>query len=241
MTEKKKEPEGIVSKLSRIQGQLNAPKGQTNAFGKYKYRSCEDILEALKPLLAKECCVLIITDDTKGVTVEEDGIDAKGNKYSSSARIYIKSTATIRYGDETVSVDGLAREPQSKKGMDDAQLTGATSSYARKYALNGLFAIDDCKDADTMDNRAGTPNDRGKDAPPEPVIERASDYDMRMALIGDWRKEINKERKALGYPIVQGGVVMTGIKRRFKKLPDQMNNKELDEILPFLVKEFNGE
>ncbi len=149
-TKKEKEStDGIVTKLSRIQSQLNAPKGQTNAFGKYKYRSCEDILEALKPLLAKEGCVLVMRDEI--VQVGE--------------RIYVRAKASI-YTDCEYGVDdawgamhaqAFAREPITKKGMDDAQLTGATSSYARKYALNGLFAIDDCKDADTMDNRASTP------------------------------------------------------------------------------------
>ena len=119
-------------KLNTIQQQLKAPKGQTNNFGKYKYRSCEDILEAVKPHLGE--CSLIVSDD---ITVHAD-------------RVYVKATATLvdENGHAVASATGLAREPQTKKGMDESQITGAASSYARKYALNGLFAIDDTKDAD---------------------------------------------------------------------------------------------
>ncbi len=125
--------------LLQVQADLKAPKGQTNNFGKYKYRSCEDILEAVKPLLAKNELTLTLTDS----------IELIGERY------YIKATATISgVGDEgdSISVNAYARECETKKGMDDAQLTGSCSSYARKYALNGLFLIDDTKDADTMDN-----------------------------------------------------------------------------------------
>lgn len=122
----------IIETLSAIQAQLKAPKNQYNSFGKYKYRSCEDILEGLKPLLAEYKAALVIQDE----------IQAIGN------RIYVKATATLRQGDTEISTSAYAREAETKKGMDDAQVTGATSSYARKYALNGLFAIDDTKDAD---------------------------------------------------------------------------------------------
>lgn len=121
----------IHKKLSVIQKELKAPKGQFNSFGKYHYRSCEDILEAVKPHLGD--CTLTLSDDVK---VAGD-------------RVYINATATISDGDQSVSVSALAREAVSKKGMDDSQITGTASSYARKYALNGLFCIDDTKDADT--------------------------------------------------------------------------------------------
>lgn len=120
--------------LNKIQQELNAPKSQKNTFGNYNYRSCEDILQAVKPLLGES--VLTITDD----------IVLIGDRY------YVKATATITSNDKSISVSGFAREPLDKKGMDLAQITGSTSSYARKYALNGLFAIDDTKDADTQDN-----------------------------------------------------------------------------------------
>lgn len=124
----------IQHKLQGIQSELKAPKGQTNKFGGYKYRSCEDILTALKPLLSKWSCTLAISDDI----VEVGG------------RVYVKATATLASSenDYSINVSGFAREAETKKGMDDAQITGSASSYARKYALNGLFAIDDTKDAD---------------------------------------------------------------------------------------------
>ena len=118
-----------------IQQKLKAPKGQFNSFGKYKYRSCEDIVEAVKPLLAEAGYHLILTDDIVMV----------------GDRIYVKSTASVLKGTEVLgSASAFAREPLEKKGMDTSQITGTASSYARKYALNGLFAIDDTKDADTM-------------------------------------------------------------------------------------------
>ena len=118
-----------------IQSKLNAPKNQRNNFGNYNYRSCEDILEALKPLLKETGCVLNISDEIQQV----------------SDRIYVKATATLTTPDgKTYQSSAFAREPLTKKGMDDAQVTGSASSYARKYALNGLFCIDDNKDADTQ-------------------------------------------------------------------------------------------
>lgn len=120
-------------KLVAIQSDLKAPKGQTNSFGGYKYRSCEDILEAVKPHLARHGLVLNISDDIVEVT----------------GRVYVKATAIITDGTTSQSVTAYAREADSKKGMDPSQVTGASSSYARKYALNGLFCIDDTKDADT--------------------------------------------------------------------------------------------
>lgn len=126
----------FIEKIVAIQLELKAPKGQYNSFGKYNYRSCEDILEGVKPLLAKHGLVLTI----------QDSIDLIGDRF------YVKATATITDGKEELSTSAYARESLDKKGMDASQVTGATSSYARKYALNGLLAIDDTKDADTMDN-----------------------------------------------------------------------------------------
>ena len=126
----------FIEKIVAIQSELKAPKGQYNSFGKYNYRSCEDILEGVKALLAKHGLVLTI----------RDGIELIGDRF------YVKATATITDGKEQLSTDAYARESADKKGMDASQVTGATSSYARKYALNGLLAIDDTKDADTMDN-----------------------------------------------------------------------------------------
>ena len=126
-----------MKELIAIQSELKAPKSQFNKFGGYKYRKAEDILEAVKPLLAKQECTLIITDDVVLV----------GN------RIYVKATATIKNEKgECETTTGWAREEETKKGMDGSQITGASSSYARKYALNGLFAIDDNADSDTTND-----------------------------------------------------------------------------------------
>ena len=125
----------IYEKLAEIQHELKAPKGQYNSFGKYKYRSCEDILEAVKPICYKHKTTLVLTDDVVAV----------------GDRIYIMAHAILYdfEGGESVCNSAYARESLEKKGMDDSQITGTASSYARKYALNGLFNIDDTKDADT--------------------------------------------------------------------------------------------
>ncbi len=126
-----------MKELIAIQSELKAPKSQFNKFGGYKYRKAEDILEAVKPLLNKQKCTLTITDDIVMV----------GN------RIYVKATATIKNEKgECETTNGWAREEGTKKGMDGSQITGASSSYARKYALNGLFAIDDNADSDTTND-----------------------------------------------------------------------------------------
>ena len=126
-----------MKELIAIQSELKAPKSQFNKFGGYKYRKAEDILEAVKPLLNKQKCTLTITDDIVMV----------GN------RIYVKATATIKNENgECETTTGWAREEETKKGMDGSQITGASSSYARKYALNGLFAIDDNADSDTTND-----------------------------------------------------------------------------------------
>lgn len=126
----------LIQRVGDIQHKLKAPKGQYNSFGKYNYRSCEDILEGVKPLLIEHNLALLIDDEIVQI----------GERY------YVKATAKITDGREFVSATAYAREPDTKKGMDESQITGATSSYARKYALNALLCIDDTKDADTMDN-----------------------------------------------------------------------------------------
>lgn len=125
----------LLEKLMNIQSELQAPKNQFNGFGKYNYRNCEDILEALKPYLKKYNCVVTLNDELIII----------GDRY------YVKAIATIKdtESEATESTTAFAREEETKKGMDGSQVTGASSSYARKYALNGLFAIDDNKDSDT--------------------------------------------------------------------------------------------
>ena len=126
---------GINEKLMRIQTQIKAPKNLYNSFGKYNYRNAEGICEAVKPFLEKENVSLILVDDMVAI----------GNRY------YLKATARLldNENNENIEVSAFAREPEQKKGMDESQITGTASSYARKYALNGLFLLDDTKDADT--------------------------------------------------------------------------------------------
>ena len=128
----------LAEKLLKVQAELKAPKGQYNSFGKYKYRNCEDILEAVKPLLLEYNLSLVISDEIIMI----------------GDRFYVKASAEVYCPDEEkmITVSAFARESEDKKGMDSAQVTGAASSYARKYALNGLFMIDDTKDADSNEN-----------------------------------------------------------------------------------------
>lgn len=128
----------VIELLNKVQTELKAPKTQENKFGGYKYRSCEDILEALKELEAKYSFCTLLSDEMVVV----------------ANRVYIKATAKFICDKGEISVSAYAREAETKKGMDDAQITGSASSYARKYALNGLFAIDDTKDADATNTHA---------------------------------------------------------------------------------------
>lgn len=144
-----------MKELINIQAKLKAPKNQRNNFGKYNYRSCEDILEAVKPLLAEENSFLTLSDQIVNV----------GN------RNYVEATATIHMPeDKEISVTASACESEVKKGMDSAQITGSASSYARKYALNGLFAIDDTKDSDATNTHGQQPTY----TPPQQPIARPS-------------------------------------------------------------------
>lgn len=152
MTFEKGEKMNIAEKLSAIQIELKAPKGQYNSFGKYKYRSAEDILEAVKPICAKNKATLILSDSVELV----------------GDRIYVRASATLMDSEKPesmIAVSAYAREADTKKGMDASQITGTASSYARKYAMNGLFNIDDTKDADTDEYRKQ--NDR-------PVVKKVN-------------------------------------------------------------------
>lgn len=140
-----KEEPSFIQKLVNVQSGLKAPKGQFNKFGGYKYRSCEDILEALKPLLAQNGLVLMLTDEPVMC----------GDWH------YIRAEATVTDGSKEYTAKAYAREAITKKGMDDSQITGTASSYARKYALNGLFLIDDTKDADATNQHGKEANESG--------------------------------------------------------------------------------
>lgn len=156
----------LNEKLIDIQSRLNAPKGQYNKFGGYNYRSCEDILTAVKPLLGEHKLSITLVDS----------IEFIGSRY------YIKATATVSDGENSISTFAYAREEESKKGMDGSQITGASSSYARKYALNGLFAIDDNKDSDATNGSQG--GKKSKDAAPK---EQQKEY--KCAYCGSLFKE----------------------------------------------------
>ena len=153
----------LLDKLKSIQVELKAPKDQFNKFGGYKYRNAEGICEAVKPYLSKYNVALTISDE----------IIAVGD------RIYVKATATLHdvTNGDLLSVSAFAREAAEKKGMDSAQVTGATSSYARKYALNGLFLLDDTKDVDTEEYQAQAKSD-GKKATPAPTNDSMLPFDL---------------------------------------------------------------
>ncbi len=174
----------VWEKLVKVQSELKAPKNQYNSFGKYNYRSCEDILEGVKPLLAKYGASIVLTDS----------IEAIGD------RVYVKATAKFVDVDNSMTIENtaLAREPFEKKGSDESQITGAASSYARKYALNGLLLIDDTKDADTDENR-NERNARSTKKQPEKTVDVAEPQ-----KISDKDKEILcKTVENLGYTIEQ--------------------------------------
>lgn len=161
---------GIAEKLLNIQQELKAPKNQRNNFGGYNYRSCEDILEAVKPLLKANKCILTIDDELVNI----------GERY------YIRATATLadaENAEDYYSNTAYAREAETKKGMDESQVTGACSSYARKYALNGLFCIDDVKDADAT-------NTHGKEEP-KAEVKKASTKQIEII------NKLVKDKKAM--------------------------------------------
>ena len=181
----------VFGKLLVVQSELKAPKGQYNSFGKYKYRSCEDIVEAVKPILAKVNAVILLNDEIVEV----------------SGRFYVKATARFLdcEGGGFVEANAFAREDESKKGMDGAQVTGATSSYARKYALNGLLAIDDTKDADATNTLSGETESK----PSVPQDKKTA------TVVCDRCKEAVKPGKAKDGSVWSVTDMVTYSKRRF--------------------------
>ena len=170
----------IYDKLILIQQELKCNKGQYNSFGKYKYRSCEDILESVKPLLQKHNLVILLGDDIVYV----------GERY------YIKATAVITdTKGNSISNTAFAREELEKKGMDGSQITGTASSYARKYALNGLLAIDDTKDADTDEfKNQTTEEEKATKEQIDYIKEQLATYDMEEAEVKDFLKKCGKKK-----------------------------------------------
>ncbi|ENO4254161.1 ERF family protein [Escherichia coli] len=205
----------LYKKLWTIQQTLNAPKNQRNNFGGYSYRSAEDILEAVKPLLQNITLTL------------NDEIVLIGDRY------YVKATATLSDGEDVIAVTAYAREEESKKGMDASQLTGATSSYARKYALNGLFCIDDAKDPDTdayakqtnqqPRQQKNPPKQQQQKSPPNPdeVLARFCDAAAKAP-------DANKLREIFG--------------KCWKLLPkDSEQQQKAKDVYDIRLKELNGE
>ena len=208
----------MITKLISIQKELKVPKSQRNTFGNYNYRNCEDILEAVKPLLAKHECVLTLSDSIENI----------GSRY------YVKATAKITDGKDGIEVTAYAREAEIKKGMDDSQITGSTSSYARKYALNGLFAIDDTKDADTDEYTKKTANTgTSKPAENKPVEKPIKQEESKKKVI-----KVNGETKLL---TKSGYLSISAIdKKILQKMYDSgfyaEANAEMEKVLGVLSK-----
>ena len=197
----------VSEKLMTVQTKLRAPKGQYNSFGKYSYRSCEDILEALKPLLGEVGAIVNVTDEIKLI----------GDRY------YVEATASFIDTEtgERMIAKASAREAETKKGMDDSQVTGSVSSYARKYALNGLFAIDDNKDADST-------NTHGKEIKPNMTPTGITEAQLkRLFAIGN-KAGIKKE-------VVEGTV-----RKIFGCEPTDMTKEQYDNICERLEKKAGG-
>ncbi|EAM8605889.1 recombinase [Salmonella enterica] len=179
---------GLIQKLINIQSSLNAPKNQYNSFGKYHYRSCEDIMAALKPLLKQEGVLQYITDEVVLI----------GNRF------YVKSTVTLTDGESSISNAAFAREEETKKGVDGSQITGSASSYARKYALNGMYNIDDAKDADTDEHKQqqnAAPAKQTKSSPsshaPEQVLKAFTEAAMQKNTVEELKQAFAKAWKML--------------------------------------------
>ena len=197
----------VYEKLMTVQTKLRAPKGQYNSFGKYSYRSCEDILEALKPLLGEVGAIVNVTDEIKLI----------GDRY------YVEATASFIDTEtgERMIAKASAREAETKKGMDDSQVTGSVSSYARKYALNGLFAIDDNKDADST-------NTHGKEIKPNMTPAGITEAQLkRLFAIGN-KAGVKKE-------VVEGTV-----RKIFGCEPKDMTKEQYDNICERLEKKAGG-
>ena len=197
----------VYEKLMAVQTKLRAPKGQYNSFGKYSYRSCEDILEALKPLLGEVGAIVNVTDEIKLI----------GDRY------YVEATASFIDTEtgERMIAKASAREAEAKKGMDDSQVTGSVSSYARKYALNGLFAIDDNKDADST-------NTHGKEIKPNMTPAGITEAQLkRLFTIGN-KAGIKKE-------VVEGTV-----RKIFNCEAKDMTKEQYDNICERLEKKAGG-
>lgn len=204
----------FLKRLNEAQNELKAPKGQYNSFGKYNYRSAEDILDAVKPINKKYELHLEISDEIKVV----------------GERIYVQATCTLRdvKGEfDPIVVTAFAREPLNKKGMDESQITGAASSYARKYALNGLYLIDDTKDVDTNEHRNQQNNAPTKKQPPKVSIQEAGDLNKKIDELSDLLNEKDGKQKLtrwlIGEYAVGGNKISDIYKKNYNKAMVALN------------------
>lgn len=207
--------EALVTKLIKIQQDLKAPKGQYNSFGKYNYRSAEDILEAVKPINAANGLLLTLSDEPQII-----------GEYQ-----YIKATATISDGKDTHSVTAYARESLNKKGMDESQITGTASSYARKYALNGLYLIDDTKDADTDEHRqqgekkqSGAPNNQEGNTDSNLITP------AQIKMLGAKTKAVAKVNEQDPAAVYKSAASHLGIDKQSKDLTKSEASKMIDYL-----------
>lgn len=202
----------LTAKLMMIQSELKAPKGQYNAFGKYNYRNCEDILNALKPHLMKYKCVVLLTDELAII----------------GSRFYVRATAQLvdTESNNTISVNAYAREEETKKGMDGSQITGSASSYARKYALNGLFAIDDTKDSDYT-------NQFGKEPQPtQPQYQAPPKQEPPQLPIQQVKFEINQVARKKG---VKSSEILSEVQQKVKyQINEAVNLQQAEEVINLL-------
>lgn len=202
----------LTAKLMMIQSELKAPKGQYNAFGKYNYRNCEDILNALKPHLMKYKCVVLLTDELAII----------------GSRFYVRATAQLvdTESNNTISVNAYAREEETKKGMDGSQITGSASSYARKYALNGLFAIDDTKDSDYTNQFGKEPQ------PPQPQYQTPPKQEPPQLPIQQVKFEINQVAKKKG---VKSSEILSEVQQKVKyQINEAVNLQQAEEVINLL-------
>lgn len=209
----------IYKKLLEIQKKLQSPKGQYNAFGKYKYRSCEDVLQTLKPFLAEQGLTLMLSDQLENI----------GERFYISAEAVLVDNET----GETIKTKAYAREEETKKGMDGSQITGASSSYARKYALNGMFLIDDNKDSDDTNTGNEKADENKKNEPKKELTEN----ELRKAYI-DTINKYQKYFKAEIKKLLEDGafeisdVPTENLKALATKIKEKIkNDKELQKII----------
>lgn len=209
------EDKTIYQKLIEVQEELKAPKGQYNSFGKYYFRSTEDIVEALKPLLIKRGLLLLMYDEIELI----------------GSRIYVVSTADLTDGAANIKVSARARESETKKGMDDSQITGTASSYARKYALNGMFLIDDSKDADTPEYSGQMNNQQQSKQPKQPGVTldavKTALNDLVKKTNGDYTKISDYLLKQVGADNFNAlsGQQLFAAKDYIKQLSDKADKK----------------